>query len=75
MRVNKHIQEKLAKKASQKSPTSNKLKKIRGSMLCSHCSKVNEELNQDEKKKVTEIMETPCHSSWTSGKPVTTELS
>ena len=57
--VNKHIQEKVAKKASQKSPTSEKLKKTRGSKFFSQCSKVNEELSQDEPKDVTETMESP----------------
>ena len=60
VRVNKHIQEKVAKKASQKSPTSKKLKKTRGLKFCSQCSKVNEELSQDEPKEVTETMEGPA---------------
>ncbi|KAM7225266.1 hypothetical protein CapIbe_023243 [Capra ibex] len=42
MKVNKHIQEKVANKASQKTATSKKLMKIRGSKLCSQCSKMNE---------------------------------
>ena len=43
-----------------RSSTSKKLKKTRGSKLCSQCSKVNEELNQDKAEEVTEIVESPA---------------
>ena len=59
MKVNKYIQEKVANKAFQKTATSKKLK-IRGSNLCSQCSKVNEELNQNKLEEIPEIMETPA---------------
>ena len=59
MKVNKHIQEKVANKASQKTATSKKLKKIRGSKLCSQCSKMNEDLNQNKREEAPEMMETP----------------
>ena len=59
MKMNKYIQEKVANKASQTTATSKKLK-IRGSKLCSQCSKVNEELNQNKLEEVPEIMETPA---------------
>ena len=55
--MNKQFQPKLTKKSSQKSPTSEKLKKIRGSKLCSQGSKVNEELNQNKLEEVPEIVE------------------
>lgn len=60
MGVNKHIQAKLTKKAPQKASTTEKLKKIRGSKLCSQCSKVNEELNQNGLEEAPEIMESPA---------------
>ena len=58
--INKHIQSKLAKKASQKAPTSENLKKIRGSDLCSQHSMVNEELNHNTLEEAPEILETPA---------------
>ena len=60
VRVNKHIQPKLTKEPYQKTPISKKLKKIGGSNLCSYCSKVNEELDQNEPEEVPGIMETPA---------------
>ena len=57
VRVNKHIHSELTKEASQKTPTSKKLKKIRGSKLCRLCSKVNENLNQNESVEVLGIVE------------------
>ena len=58
--INKHIQSKLTKKASQKDPTSESLKKIRGSELCSQHSMVNEELNHNTLEEAPEILETPA---------------
>ena len=57
--VNNHLQAKMTKKTSQKPPTTRNLRKIRGSKLCSQCSKVNEELNQNGPEEVPESMETP----------------
>ena len=60
MRANKHIQPKLMKEAFQIAPTSENIKNIRGSNLCSQCSKGNEELNQNQLEVAPEIMETPA---------------
>ena len=57
--VNNHLQAKMTKKMSQKPPTTRNLRKIRGSKLCSQCSKVNEELNQNGPEEVPENVETP----------------
>ncbi|XFG16825.1 hypothetical protein AB1E19_020449 [Capra hircus] len=54
VRVNNHLQARLTKKTSQKPPTTRKLKKIRGPKLCSRCSKVKEELNQNGPEEVPE---------------------
>ena len=72
-RVNNHLQAKLPKKTSQKPPTTRNLRKIGGSKLCSQCSKVNEELNQNGPEEVPESVETrviwvgPVGSQWLEG--------
>ncbi|CAI9181586.1 unnamed protein product [Rangifer tarandus platyrhynchus] len=60
VRANKHIQPKLTKGAFQIAPTSENINNIRGSNHCSQCSKVNEELNQNQLEVAPEIMETPA---------------
>ncbi|DAA12533.1 TPA: hypothetical protein BOS_26442 [Bos taurus] len=70
VRVNNHLQAKMTKKTSQKPPTTRNLRKIRGSKLCSQCSKVNEELNQNGPVEVPDCGH-PCHSSGTGWQPVT----
>ena len=60
VRANKRIQPKLTKEAFQIAPTSENIKNIKGSNLCSQCSKVNEELNQNQLEVAPEIMETPA---------------
>ena len=75
MRVSNPIPAKLPKKTSQKTPTTRKLKKIRGSKLCSQSSNVNEELNQKEAE-VPETMETaaiPANQSKPEEVPETVE--
>ena len=60
MKTNKHIQPKLMKEAFQIAPTSENIKNIRGSNLCSQCFKVNEKLNENQLEVAPEIMETPA---------------
>ncbi|XDA91089.1 hypothetical protein R6Z07M_019733 [Ovis aries] len=72
VRMNKQIQPKLTKNSSQKTLSTEELKKIRGSKLCSQGSKVNEELNQNELEKIPDSGES-CHSSWTCRQPITSE--
>ena len=58
--VNKHIQAKLTNEVSKKKKQISylkKLKKIRGSKLCIQCSKLNEELKQNEPEKVPGIVQ------------------
>ena len=60
VKTNKHIQPKLMKEAFQIAPTSENIKNIRGSNLCSQCFKVNEKLNENQLEVAPEIMETPA---------------
>ncbi|EPY89549.1 hypothetical protein CB1_000095001 [Camelus ferus] len=59
IRLNRRCQRSLKKKASQKIPASSRKlnKKSRGSMICSHCHKKKEELNQNEAEQVQETKE------------------